>query len=731
MPETCDPADPGCAKKQADAPSFCGVCGLSRENLWVETKLGSTTRPIIRLHLPPPAPTEDDADGARFSENPSLVTPSLSARNAMPAEPRMIGRYVIEAKLGSGGMGTVYLGRGSDGTQRAIKVLHEEFGMNPALRQRLEREAEVLLKLAGGRTPAIIEIDTQAPQPYFVMEYVPGLSLDKHILKNGPISGGLAWVVVDALVEALAHFHAAGVTHRDLKPANVIIGSDGVKVLDFGISRLAETASLTEIGSLIGTFVWSSPEQAQGGFVGPASDVFNLGMLLVYALTGRHPFGSGSRDALMYRIVHELPDLSGVPQRLAMIVERCLSKDPAKRPTANDLLTQIRMMSRSSNSSDSGAGRPRGGGNDVIAPTQTVLVDVQQVIASHAMPQSQRGRQTRLYVGLATVLAVAIAAVFGFLSMRNETKVLVSGETESVDGVGETDVEDLPAETTPEEAEEVDEFQEFEVLRFCELSDCNSDAFRKRRVIDLGTNPRWIKGVPCREGDNCTYDVRFGSGGDGGKPLEIVLQVEGDEVANDRVFEALKIVKRHLSEIGLQQRQIELYITAPYGSCGGAVPLNNDNSIRNAESSLEARADYLKFDIWIYLSECSNADLQYYRDELKQQREKDQWELLLPTGSWSLDLGWSVAKGKLLDEQKNLNASIITLPYEEWFDKRGEELLLVMVRALLTALGTADEGTDSIMSRTQGADFLRKEYFYSEADKALLKCVFWGPKAYC
>lgn len=290
------------------------------------------------------------------------------------SDPREVGGYALESRLGAGGMGTVYFARSVDGSRLAIKVLRPELADVPEIRRRLAREAEALKRLAGEYTARVFDVNAEADCPYFVMEYVPGLTLDKHVTQFGPVSGGLAWAVVDALVAATAQFHSEGVTHRDLKPSNVIVGPDGVKVIDFGVSRLAELASTTEAGAVTGTLTWSSPEQALGDATGAPSDVFNLGMIVAFAYSGRHPFGEGTPAALMYRIVHEEPDLAGLPIRLGDIVEDCLAKKAADRPTASEVLIGVRAISRSS----SNQGAHSQSTNDSRGVERTLLVNVEQ-----------------------------------------------------------------------------------------------------------------------------------------------------------------------------------------------------------------------------------------------------------------------------------------------------------------------------------------------------------------
>lgn len=253
-----------------------------------------------------------------------------------------MGSYRLEAPIGSGGMGVVFRATGPDGQVVAVKVLRPELADNPTVRERLRREAGALRRVQGGRTARVFDVDADHNPPYIVMELVAGQPLDAHIAQNGPLLGMLLKTFAQGICEAIADIHTAGIVHRDLKPSNVLVGPDGVKVLDFGVSVLQEAATLTKTGVFVGTTSWLSPEQVQGHTVASASDVFNLGLLLVYASTGEHAFGDGRPDAVMYRVVHDEPNLGSMSGSLREIARSCLQKSPALRPgviALRDLLT--------------------------------------------------------------------------------------------------------------------------------------------------------------------------------------------------------------------------------------------------------------------------------------------------------------------------------------------------------------------------------------------------------
>jgi len=280
------------------------------------------------------------------------------------SDPKKVNDWSLQARLGSGGTGVVYKAVNSDGLVAAIKVLRPELIDSPLVRERLRREAEVLKKVKGGRTAEVFEVEADIDTPYIAMELVEGVSLNEFVEKNGPVKGAFAWAMVDALVEALQSIHSAGIIHRDLKPSNIIVGPDGVMVVDFGISVIQDAASSTQTGAMIGTVAWLSPEQITGQRATEQSDVFNLGMVLAYALTGRHPYGEGRPDAVMFRIAHGEPNLDSLPVKFSNLVKSCLTKDPDNRPSLPAVGLILSDVSRGDSS-----------GEDVGKANETLIVD--------------------------------------------------------------------------------------------------------------------------------------------------------------------------------------------------------------------------------------------------------------------------------------------------------------------------------------------------------------------
>ncbi|MFI6565167.1 serine/threonine-protein kinase [Streptomyces sp. NPDC050534] len=255
------------------------------------------------------------------------------------SDPMKVGPYRIVGRLGSGGMGWVYLGRSPAGREVAVKVVRPELAAEPEFRERFAREVAAARVVSGAYTAAVVDADTDAELPWLATLYVPGPSLAEAVRTDGPLPEEQARRLGAFLVEALQAVHAAGVVHRDLKPANVLLASDGPRVIDFGISRVDGSPGLTQAGLVVGTPSFMSPEQMKGGPVGPPTDVFSLGGVLVYALTGRPPHGAG--DSVRYQVVFGPPRLDAVPQGLRPLISRCLAKRPEDRPGLGELLAGL------------------------------------------------------------------------------------------------------------------------------------------------------------------------------------------------------------------------------------------------------------------------------------------------------------------------------------------------------------------------------------------------------
>ncbi|WP_328951756.1 serine/threonine protein kinase [Streptomyces sp. NBC_00184] len=251
--------------------------------------------------------------------------------------PESVGGYAVERQLGAGGMGVVYLARSRGGRAVAVKVARSELATDPHFRERFRAEVEAARSVGGFHTAPVVDADPAAAAPWLATAYIPGPTLGALIEAEGPMGEAAVRQLGAALAEALAAIHGCGLVHRDLKPGNIIMASDGPRVLDFGIARALESTRLTATGVAFGTPGFLAPEQAQGLEVGGAADVFALGAVLV-AAAGGAAFGAGTPMGLMYRSVHEAPDLGVVPDGLRPIVALCLAKEPGERPTPERLL---------------------------------------------------------------------------------------------------------------------------------------------------------------------------------------------------------------------------------------------------------------------------------------------------------------------------------------------------------------------------------------------------------
>ncbi|MFJ5867155.1 ABC transporter substrate-binding protein [Streptomyces parvus] len=250
-------------------------------------------------------------------------------------DPRTVGPYRTLVRLGAGGMGVVYLARSAGGSLAAVKVIRAEHAADPGFRARFRREAETAARITGPWVVPVLGADTEAREPWLATAFVPGPSLAQVVAAGGPLPAVTVRALGSRLAEALVVVHEAGLIHRDVKPGNVLLALDGPRLIDFGIARHEGATALTATGAVIGTPGYLAPEQASAGALGPPCDVFSLGCVLVYAATGRGPFGEGGGAGALFRTVHEEPDLTGVPPGSAPLIAACLAKDPAARPTAS------------------------------------------------------------------------------------------------------------------------------------------------------------------------------------------------------------------------------------------------------------------------------------------------------------------------------------------------------------------------------------------------------------
>jgi eukaryotic-like serine/threonine-protein kinase len=263
----------------------------------------------------------------------------------LPGDPQWLGRYRLLGRLGEGGQGTVYLGQPQSGQAVAVKLLRAEWTRDPVARARFAREVAAVGKVAPFCTARILDAQVDGDQPFVVSEFIDGPSLQAVVARHGPLSGSALDRLAVATATALSAIHQAGVIHRDLKPGNVLLGPDGVRVIDFGIARSADAAA-TLTGQLFGTPGYMAPEVVRGEAAGPAADVFAWAATITFAATGNPPFHGPNMAATIYQLTNGEPDLGVLSGHLRGIVAECVVKDPATRPTAVDLLMRLMQYSQ-------------------------------------------------------------------------------------------------------------------------------------------------------------------------------------------------------------------------------------------------------------------------------------------------------------------------------------------------------------------------------------------------
>ncbi|WP_286250522.1 protein kinase domain-containing protein [Streptomyces graminofaciens] len=241
------------------------------------------------------------------------------------------------ARLGAGGMGRVYLATSPDGQTVAVKAIRPELMGDKNFRIRFRREVEASGAVGGRYTAPVVDADPDADTPWLATAYIPGPTLAEAVAAHGPLPVESVLVLGAGIAEALISVQAAGLVHRDLKPSNVLLAADGPRVIDFGIVRASDGYDLTRSGALFGSFEYMCPEQATGEPLGPEGDVFSLGSVLTFAVSGHSPFSGNSAATLLYQVVHNAPDLTGVPDPLDKIISLCLTKDPRLRITPDKL----------------------------------------------------------------------------------------------------------------------------------------------------------------------------------------------------------------------------------------------------------------------------------------------------------------------------------------------------------------------------------------------------------
>ena len=259
-----------------------------------------------------------------------------------PGDPGTVGSYRLLGRLGAGGMGQVFLGVSPGGRKVAVKLIHPAQAETRQFRERFAREIEAARRVGGFHTAMVIDADPAANPPWMITAYIDGPSLQDIVDRDGALPADRVRQLGAALAEGLAAIHSCGLVHRDLKPSNVILATDGPRIIDFGIARSVGAITLTTAGAVVGTYAYMSPEQVRGEPTGPASDVFSLAALLTHAATGHLPFGDDSAAAVMFRIVAEPADLTGLADpALYDLLTACLAKSPQARPEVDTVLAEL------------------------------------------------------------------------------------------------------------------------------------------------------------------------------------------------------------------------------------------------------------------------------------------------------------------------------------------------------------------------------------------------------
>ncbi|MEU7835399.1 protein kinase [Nonomuraea sp. NPDC049129] len=259
-----------------------------------------------------------------------------------PEDPSAIGPYELISRLGSGGMGTVYLAKAADGVQVALKAIRRDYTMDPVYRARFHEEVSNARKVASFCTARVLDHGEHDGVLYLVTEYIEGISLENHLIEHGPLTPSVLHSAAVGVAAALTAIHAVGLVHRDLKPANVMLTLGGPRVIDFGLARSSHVSTRhTNAGMVMGTPGWIAPEQVFEGRTSPAGDVFAWGSLIAYAGLGGHPFGEGDAYVMAARARTAPPDLRGLPAPLDRLVAAAIHPDPARRPAAKQLLLEL------------------------------------------------------------------------------------------------------------------------------------------------------------------------------------------------------------------------------------------------------------------------------------------------------------------------------------------------------------------------------------------------------
>ncbi|MFI9605432.1 serine/threonine-protein kinase [Streptomyces sp. NPDC052043] len=338
-------------------------------------------------------------------------------------DPRQIGPFRLQARLGSGGMGTVYLARrDGQGEYVAVKTIKGGHAQEEQFRRRFTREAAAASAVRCPYTVRVIGFDTSAPEPWLATEYVDGHSLRDHVQERGALGIASSLELGLGLTLGLTAIHQAGLVHRDLKPGNILLTPDGPKIIDFGLVYASDFSKATHTGMILGTPGYYSPEQVRGKAVAPESDIYSLGAVLAYASSGEHAFRGVNALTAQYHVVFGKPDLSAVPQELRDLISACMQKDPQRRPGLDEVQAYLTSL------------RDHGFSRTVSlfpwAQTKTEEPEPSSDSTINDSPNQRRTpiqRRKKVELAVSLVLAVGILAVGAYVLQHDEKGKKTSG----------------------------------------------------------------------------------------------------------------------------------------------------------------------------------------------------------------------------------------------------------------------------------------------------------------
>ncbi len=336
------------------------------------------------------------------------------------SDPPNYGPYRLQGRLGSGGMGVVYLAFGPDNKPVALKVLQPYLAEDLEYRARFVREVNTARLVDSPHVVKLVAAETEEPPLWMATEYVEGATLAHAVETNGPVPGDRLRGLAADLAAAVAALHEVGLIHRDLKPANVVLAWSGPKLIDFGIAKQEGATDLTQTGVAVGSVLWMSPETLAAGNAERASDVFGWGLCIASAGTGRPPFGAGDSNVVAYRIMNEEPDLRGLPGGLTELVAATLSKDPQARPSAWELCT---FLGARSGEAPTAVAVPSPAGGWTGPRTTAVVAPPEPAPARPSEPPpTRRGRRLVLPLSILAVILAGAAVAIALVATSNDNK---------------------------------------------------------------------------------------------------------------------------------------------------------------------------------------------------------------------------------------------------------------------------------------------------------------------